>query len=71
MLFKNDAIMTHSHIREEGKMIDYRKMYMILFHGITDAVFHIEKRNYCFALNVLIQAQQAAEEIYVQAGEEF
>ncbi len=33
-------------------MIDYCKMYMILFHSITD---------------VLIRAQQAAEELYIRA----
>ncbi|MFZ5975745.1 MAG: hypothetical protein ACOYU3_10175 [Bacillota bacterium] len=48
-------------------MIDYQMMYIILFEGITDAILNIEKQNYGFALDVLIKAQQEAEEMYVQA----
>jgi hypothetical protein len=59
--------MTHSSIQEAGKMIDYRKMYM--FHSITDAVLYIGNQQYDSALNVLIRAQQTAEELNIRAGD--
>ena len=46
-------------------MTDYQKMYLPLFNAITDALAQIEKQNYGDAKDVLISAQQKAEELYI------
>ena len=46
----------------------YKKMYMVLFHGITDALAGLPAGHPAAA--VLRQAQQRAEELYMAAGEE-
>jgi len=49
------------------KMPDYEKMYHLLFNAITDALEQIEQQNFGSAKNLLIAAQQEAEEIYMSA----
>ena len=46
-------------------MPDYEKMYHLLFNAITDALEQIEQQNYGSAKDLLIAAQQQAEEIYI------
>jgi len=48
-------------------MTDYQKMYTTLFNAITDALEQMEKLNYGSAKDLLITAQQQAEEIYMSA----
>lgn len=48
-------------------MPDYEKMYHLLFNAITDALEQIEQQNYGSAKDLLIAAQQQAEEIYITA----
>ena len=48
-------------------MPDYEKMYHLLFNAITDALEQIEKQNFGSAKDLLIAAQQQAEEIYITA----
>ena len=48
-------------------MPDYEKMYHLLFNAITDALSQIETQNYGDAKEILISAQQKAEEIYITA----
>ena len=48
-------------------MEEYKKMYLLLFSAITDALEQMEKQNYGTAKDVLIAAQQQAEEIYITA----
>ena len=48
-------------------MTDYQKMYTTLFNAITDALEQMEKQNYGTAKDVLIAAQQQAEDIYITA----
>ena len=43
----------------------YRKMYLLLFQAITDALKLLEKGNIWDAKKLLIQAQQDAEEVYI------
>ena len=43
----------------------YQTMYLKLFNAVTDAVSHIENRNYGFALQLLKEAQAKCEEIYI------
>lgn len=48
-------------------MPDYEKMYHLLFNAITDALEQIEQQNFGSAKDLLITAQQQAEEIYITA----
>ena len=48
-------------------MPDYEKMYHLLFNAITDALEQIEQQNFGSAKDLLIAAQQEAEEIYITA----
>ena len=43
----------------------YEKLYFHLFNAVTDALIHMENRNYGLAEQCLKEAQQGAEEIYV------
>ena len=42
----------------------YQKMYTTLFNAVTDALEKIEAQNYGDAKDLLIAAQQQAEDIY-------
>ena len=48
-------------------MPDYETMYFHLFNRVTDAVRELEKQNYGNAKDILIKAQQEAEEDYLVA----
>ena len=48
-------------------MPDYEKLYSALFNAITDALEQMEKQNFGTAKEILIAAQQQAEEIYMSA----
>jgi hypothetical protein len=50
-------------------MLDYETLYRILFNGITDAIYEIDNRNYGADLARLVQAQQAAEDVFISAEE--
>ena len=43
-----------------------RKPYFLLFNAITDAVEAMEKQNFGQSRDLLIRAQQAAEELYLE-----
>ena len=45
--------------------MNYEKLYHLLFNAITDALEQMEKQNFGTAKDVLIAAQQQAEEIYI------
>ena len=46
-------------------MEDFPKYYTRLFNGITDALEALGKQNYIKAQDLLIKAQQDAEEMYL------
>ena len=48
-------------------MENYQKMYLLLFNAITDSIAFIEKLDIGSAKETLIQAQQDAEELFMQA----
>lgn len=50
-------------------MVNYEKMYLVLFNGITDAVRDMEHQNYGFAMFTLMESQKKAEELYIDADE--
>ena len=48
----------------------FKRMYLVLFHGITDAVRALERGDAALARSILIRAQRDAEELYIEgAGE--
>ena len=47
--------------------MNYEKLYHLLFNAISDALEQMEQQNYGTAKNLLITAQQEAEEIYITA----
>ena len=51
-------------------MIDFGKMYFLLFNKITDALKEIENCNYGQATKILKIAQVEAEEIYLSSEDE-
>ena len=49
--------------------MDAEKRYYLLFNRITDAIAELEELNIGKAKKILIQAQQDAEEVYLEEGE--
>ncbi len=47
-------------------MPDYRKMYLLLFNAVTDALAELEHQNPGRAALVLQKAQADTEEMYIQ-----
>lgn len=48
-------------------MQKYKEMYLQLFNAITDAIEALEKANYGSAREILILAQQRAEEAFLNS----
>ena len=46
-------------------MVDYEKLYFMLFNSITDALNEMDKLNFGNASDVLKKAQANSEETYV------
>lgn len=46
----------------------YQKMYVMLFKAVTAALDMMEEGEMMKARGLLVRAQQAAEELYVEAG---
>ena len=47
----------------------YKRMYLTLFHGITDSLEQLEQQNLGSAAALLKKALGDAEEYYLQQGE--
>ena len=50
-------------------MDEYKTMYLALFNAITDAIAELKNANYGKTKDILIAAQQEAEEIYIRNDE--
>ena len=50
-------------------MDNFPKYYTRLFNGITDAIEALQAQNYIKAQDILIKAQQDAEEMYLEDGD--
>ena len=50
-------------------MPNYQKLYTMLFNSITDAISLLEDFEFLKAKNVLMKAQQDAEEEYLSCDE--
>lgn len=46
-------------------MEKYKKMYLLLFNKVTDALAELEKSNYGRAVDILQAAQNETEAIYL------
>ena len=51
-------------------MENFPKYYTRLFNGITDALEALGEQNYVKAQDILVRAQQEAEERYLEDGDE-
>ncbi|MBQ4564785.1 MAG: hypothetical protein IJA48_00390 [Oscillospiraceae bacterium] len=50
-------------------MTEYQRPYSILFQGITRALQELQQQNYGLAADILIRAQQEAEEAFLNWAE--
>ena len=50
-------------------MDEYKKPYFVLFNSLTDIAEEIEKQNYGRAKQLIEEAQQQAEEMYISMEE--
>lgn len=55
------------HTKESFTMDEYKKSHLILWNGITYALEMMEKQNYGIAKELLIKAQQDAEEAFINS----
>ena len=46
-------------------MEQFKQPYLLLFRGVTEALTQLEQQNYGAAKQLLIAAQQLAEEAYI------
>lgn len=46
--------------------MEYQQMYALLFNAVTDALAQLDRQNYGTAREILIQAQQKAEALYLE-----
>ena len=51
-------------------MYDYQPLYHIMVRASEKAIEQIEKQNYGMAKDILIRAEQEAEELYIEAERE-
>ena len=49
--------------------MDYKKLYLTLFNALTDAIDCLDRQDSEAARAILIQAQQQAEELYLDQAE--
>ena len=50
-------------------MDEYKQPYLILWHGIDEAIAAISEQNYGLAARLLKQAQADAEDAYIEQEE--
>ena len=48
-------------------MDEYKKLYLVLWNGITDAIELIEEKEYFTAKQRLIKAHQEAEDMFIDS----
>jgi len=47
--------------------VDYKELYLLLFRAATKALDAMQNQNFGLARQILVQAQQDAEELYISA----
>ena len=56
--------------RSWAAVIDYAKLYHMMFNAATDAISAIDSSHYGAARALLVKAQQDAEELYIETAPE-
>lgn len=51
-------------------MVDYKRMYIVLFNAITKALERLGRKDIAGAAEILSRAQTDTEEIYIQTSVE-
>ena len=51
-------------------MPDYKRMYLLLFNAITDALSMVERGKLAAAIETLRRAQRETEEMYIETPEQ-
>jgi len=51
-------------------MVNYQKLYTLMFNAATDAIRAMEQQNYGVAMDLLKNAQITAEETYLDENED-
>ena len=51
-------------------MYVYKKMYLALFNAVTDALAALDRRDPTLARQLLVEAQRAAEETFLNEAED-
>ncbi len=54
----------------KGEETMYKKMYLLLFNRVTDALRELERGNADRARELLMTAQRDCEELYLRGGED-
>lgn len=57
-------------VEENNTMPDYAKLYHLMVNAAEDALAALENANIWDAKRILIEAEQRAEELYIQGAEE-
>lgn len=55
---------------EVTDMPDYKRMYLLLFNAITDALSMVERGKLAAAIETLRRAQRETEEMYIETPEQ-
>ena len=50
--------------------MDYKFLYHILFNAATDSIWAIDESDYSRARRLLVEAQQRAEDLYINNAED-
>ena len=72
MISKMDTLYVHYMSDSEAvivKEISYQKLYTTLFNAITDALQEIDMLEITKAKQLLIEAQQKTEEMYIEEAQ--
>lgn len=50
--------------------MNYEKLYYLLFHAITNAIYAHQQKDYLAAIQILMAAQKDAEEYFIEHNSE-
>ena len=64
--FGDAALLRHFFIGEDIAMPDYEKLYHLMLNASEDALAALEAGNFDWARLTLLEAEQKAEELYVE-----
>lgn len=68
LIYIDFSIYQITYTKEKQTMVDYQKLYTIIFNAVTDALNALDEQNAGQAKEILRTAQQAAEERYMETA---